>query len=190
MNLKEAQGRLVRDAKYRQQYEKLGDKVAIAMHLVAIRKSLKLSKAVLAAELGIHPYQISKVEDLASRFDIQIMALLVDRFQNELRREGVVIDHWLSMWEEAKTNARRRAEESKWKEKPQGLNLSRDRGVAGGMIGGFGTGDRINVLEEANVNYWTNRFGVNRHRLVEAVKRVGNSAEAVRKELQKDPAAE
>lgn len=190
MNLKEAQERLARDSKYRQQYEKLGDRVAIAMHLVAIRKSLKLTKAALAEELGIHLYQISKVENLAPRFDIHVMALLVDRFQNELRHQEVIVDHWLAIAEEAKISARRRAEEAKSKEKPPGVNLSGDRGVAGGMIGGFGAGDRINVLEEANVNYWSNRFGVNRHRLVEAVKRVGNSAEAVRKELEKDPAAD
>ena len=187
MNLKEAQERLAQDAKYRQQYEKLGDRVAIAMHLVAARKSLKLTKAALAEELGIQLYQISKVESLAPRADIHVTALLVDRFQNDLRRQGLIIDHWLPIAAEAKALARRRADETSSKQKREGMNLPRGRGVS---VGALGVGDRINVLEEANVNYWSERFGVNRHRLEEAVKRVGNSAEAVRRELQKKPATE
>jgi hypothetical protein len=37
----------------------------------------------------------------------------------------------------------------------------------------------INLTEEYDVEYWTERFGVTRERLATAVRRVGNSALAV-----------
>jgi hypothetical protein len=37
----------------------------------------------------------------------------------------------------------------------------------------------INLTEEYEVEYWTERFGVTRERLATAVRRVGNSALAV-----------
>ena len=42
---------------------------------------------------------------------------------------------------------------------------------------------RINIHEEHEVRYWTETLGVSRERLTEAVKKVGTSAKAVKKEL-------
>lgn len=42
---------------------------------------------------------------------------------------------------------------------------------------------RINMSEEHEVRYWTEALGVSKERLQAAVNKVGNSAEAVRKEL-------
>ena len=48
-----------------------------------------------------------------------------------------------------------------------------------------GAGDRskINMHEDYEVKYWTKQLGVSRDELEKAVKKVGNSAAAVRKEL-------
>jgi hypothetical protein len=42
---------------------------------------------------------------------------------------------------------------------------------------------RINLSEDYEVRYWSDKFGVTPHLLKEAVKKVGNSADAVEKEL-------
>ncbi|WP_085622040.1 MULTISPECIES: DUF3606 domain-containing protein [unclassified Pseudomonas] len=44
---------------------------------------------------------------------------------------------------------------------------------------------RINVSEDWEVHYWTQKFGVTEQQLREAVKAVGNSTENVRKKLGK-----
>lgn len=41
----------------------------------------------------------------------------------------------------------------------------------------------ITTNEEAEIQYWTQRFGVNRHQLINAIQLVGTSAEDVRKFL-------
>jgi hypothetical protein len=188
MNLKEAQERLSKDRKYRQQYEKLGDRVAIAMHLVAIRKELKLTKAVLAREMGLYVSQISRVENLAPSANSLVTALLVDRFQSELRRRGVPIEHWMPVAQEAKRLAREKAEQTKRRQEKPGIILLRDRGTrTSSLYNELSDESRINIIEESEVQFWSQRFGVNRRRLIEAVKRVGTSAEAVRKELEKNP---
>jgi hypothetical protein len=47
---------------------------------------------------------------------------------------------------------------------------------------------RINVSEDYEVEYWTNRFGVSKERLQSAVDRAGVSVDAVAKELGKTDA--
>jgi hypothetical protein len=42
---------------------------------------------------------------------------------------------------------------------------------------------RISLSEDYEVRYWSEKFGVSKERLAEAVKKVGNSAAAVEKEL-------
>lgn len=42
---------------------------------------------------------------------------------------------------------------------------------------------RIALGEDYEVQYWTEKFGVSRERLEEAVKRVGNGADAVEADL-------
>lgn len=42
---------------------------------------------------------------------------------------------------------------------------------------------RINLNEDYEVEYWTNRFGVSKERLKTAVDKVGVSVDAVAKEL-------
>lgn len=42
---------------------------------------------------------------------------------------------------------------------------------------------RINTTEDHEVRYWSQKFGVTPDQLKDAVKKVGNSAEAVEKEL-------
>ena len=42
---------------------------------------------------------------------------------------------------------------------------------------------RIAMGEDYEVNYWTNKFGVSREKLQQAVNAVGNSASAVEKHL-------
>ena len=44
---------------------------------------------------------------------------------------------------------------------------------------------RISMTEEHEVRYWTHALGVSREQLAAAVAKVGNSAEAVRRELRK-----
>jgi hypothetical protein len=44
---------------------------------------------------------------------------------------------------------------------------------------------RISMSEEHEVRYWTQALGVSREELQRAVDKVGNSADAVRKELGK-----
>jgi Protein of unknown function (DUF3606) len=44
---------------------------------------------------------------------------------------------------------------------------------------------RISMTEEHEVRYWTKELGVTKEQLAAAVKKVGNSAEAVRRELDK-----
>lgn len=44
---------------------------------------------------------------------------------------------------------------------------------------------RISMSQEHEVRYWTKALGVSRERLAEVVAKVGNSAEAVRRELGK-----
>ena len=44
---------------------------------------------------------------------------------------------------------------------------------------------RINTSEDYEIQYWTEKFGVGRQQLMDAVKKVGNSADAVRAELGK-----
>jgi Protein of unknown function (DUF3606) len=44
---------------------------------------------------------------------------------------------------------------------------------------------RINTSEDYEVRYWSTKFGVSAEELKAAVKKVGNSAEAVQKELGK-----
>jgi hypothetical protein len=44
---------------------------------------------------------------------------------------------------------------------------------------------RINMSEDYEVRYWSKKFGVSAEELKAAVKKVGNSAEAVQKELGK-----
>jgi hypothetical protein len=44
---------------------------------------------------------------------------------------------------------------------------------------------RISLSEDYEVDYWTDKFGVSRDQLKEAVSAVGNSAEAVRNYLGK-----
>ena len=43
---------------------------------------------------------------------------------------------------------------------------------------------RINLSQPYEVQYWADKFGVSKERLSEAVRKVGHSADAVRKELQ------
>jgi Protein of unknown function (DUF3606) len=42
---------------------------------------------------------------------------------------------------------------------------------------------RISISEEPEVRYWSQKFGVSSEQLKAAVKKVGNSAERVEKEL-------
>lgn len=42
---------------------------------------------------------------------------------------------------------------------------------------------RISLSEDYEVRYWSEKFGVSKERLAQAVKKVGNSAAAVEKEL-------
>jgi len=44
---------------------------------------------------------------------------------------------------------------------------------------------RINLREDYEVRYWTERFGVSKEQLATAVHKVGNSADAVRQALGK-----
>ena len=44
---------------------------------------------------------------------------------------------------------------------------------------------RISMTEEHEVRYWTHALGVSREQLAAAVAKVGNSAQAVRRELGK-----
>jgi Protein of unknown function (DUF3606) len=44
---------------------------------------------------------------------------------------------------------------------------------------------RINLSEEHEVNYWTKALGVTKEELTAVVYKVGNSVEAVRRELAK-----
>jgi Protein of unknown function (DUF3606) len=46
---------------------------------------------------------------------------------------------------------------------------------------------RINLAEPYEVQYWADKFDVSKERLSEAVRKVGHSADAVAKELQKNP---
>ena len=50
-----------------------------------------------------------------------------------------------------------------------------------------GTQDRarISMIEDHEVRYWTKELGVTKEQLAAAVKKVGSSAEAVRRELDK-----
>ena len=43
---------------------------------------------------------------------------------------------------------------------------------------------KMNMHEDFEVKYWTKEFGVSREELQKAVDKVGNSAAAVRKELE------
>lgn len=43
---------------------------------------------------------------------------------------------------------------------------------------------KINMSEDYEVKYWTHEFGVARSQLQRAIDKVGNSAAAVRKQLQ------
>jgi len=45
--------------------------------------------------------------------------------------------------------------------------------------------NRINLSEDYEVQYWSQKFGVTPERLREAVHKVGNSPEAVEKELKR-----
>jgi hypothetical protein len=45
--------------------------------------------------------------------------------------------------------------------------------------------NRININEEYEVRYWSEKFGVTPERLREAVQKVGNSREAVEEELKR-----
>ncbi|MET3977919.1 hypothetical protein ABIB62_000486 [Mucilaginibacter sp. UYP25] len=45
--------------------------------------------------------------------------------------------------------------------------------------------DRINVNEDYELQYWSEKFGVSRDELKEAVKAAGTSVEAVQKQLNK-----
>lgn len=45
--------------------------------------------------------------------------------------------------------------------------------------------DRINVNEDYELQYWSEKFGVSRDELKEAVKAAGTSVEAVQKHLNK-----
>ncbi|MCQ6961270.1 DUF3606 domain-containing protein [Mucilaginibacter aquariorum] len=45
--------------------------------------------------------------------------------------------------------------------------------------------DRINVNEDYELQYWSEKFGVSRDRIKEAVEAVGTSVEAVQKYLNK-----
>lgn len=45
---------------------------------------------------------------------------------------------------------------------------------------------RINLSEDYEVQYWTDKFGVSRAQLEEAVREVGSSAEAVEAKLRRD----
>jgi hypothetical protein len=44
---------------------------------------------------------------------------------------------------------------------------------------------RISLKEEHEVYYWTKALGVSKQQLLDAIEKVGNSAEAVRRELGK-----
>lgn len=44
---------------------------------------------------------------------------------------------------------------------------------------------RINLSEDYEVRYWTDKFGVSKAQLEEAVRAAGSSAEAVEKELRR-----
>ena len=44
---------------------------------------------------------------------------------------------------------------------------------------------RINMGEDYEVEYWTKTFGISKDRLAEIVKKVGDSVQAVRRELGK-----
>jgi hypothetical protein len=46
---------------------------------------------------------------------------------------------------------------------------------------------RINLAELYEVQDWTDKFGVSKERLSEAVRKIGHSADAVGKELQRNP---
>jgi DNA-binding transcriptional regulator YiaG len=94
MNLKQAQEYFLRDAKYRQQYEKHKYGVELAMHVTAIRKELGISYPNLASELGISKYAISKFENLKGRVEPWVISAIVMRFQDELRKRGVQVERW------------------------------------------------------------------------------------------------
>ena len=46
---------------------------------------------------------------------------------------------------------------------------------------------RVNIHEDYEVRYWTEKWGVSKEQLAQAVKRAGVSAEAVARQLGKAP---
>lgn len=44
---------------------------------------------------------------------------------------------------------------------------------------------RINTMEDEEILYWTQKFGISRQQLLNAIKQVGNSAETVQRVLGK-----
>jgi Protein of unknown function (DUF3606) len=44
---------------------------------------------------------------------------------------------------------------------------------------------RININERLELQYWADRFGVTQERVRQAVEKVGNSAEAVEREIKR-----
>ncbi len=46
---------------------------------------------------------------------------------------------------------------------------------------------RVNIHEDYEVRYWTEKWGVTKERLAQAVQKVGVSSEAVARELGKNP---
>jgi len=46
---------------------------------------------------------------------------------------------------------------------------------------------RVNIHEDYEVRYWTEKWGISKEQLAQAVKRAGVSAEAVARQLGKTP---
>ena len=75
------------------------------------------------------------------------------------------------------------AKHAKAPSRAQGIILPQNRGCE--FTPGTRDKSRINVPEDREILYWTERFGVSRQQLLEAVKRAGTSPAKVAKELGK-----
>jgi hypothetical protein len=72
---------------------------------------------------------------------------------------------------------------------PVGLLAIAESGLLKPQVVRFPATNRINVSEDNDVRYWSEKFGVTVEQLLEAVQKVGNSAGAVEAELKLKHAA-
>jgi len=97
MNLSELHKRFSHKPTYRKAYEAIGDVVLIGAAVRKLREEEEMTQQQLVNELDISQFYLSRLETGSGSVSPVVVAAVVRRFEQSLRKLGINVEPWLAM---------------------------------------------------------------------------------------------